>query len=122
MPPIAEPGGAGGSGAGADDPEGRTTERAASPGPREACPWCGACASERDGDLAAPRADAFDPTLSFREAKERAMAHWERWYLTQLLRYTDGNLSEAARIAHSDRGHLRKLARKHLGPRPRDVD
>jgi DNA-binding NtrC family response regulator len=58
--------------------------------------------------------DEFDPALSFRDAKERAMARWERWYVAQLLEYTRGNLSEAARIAHSDRGHLRKLARKHL--------
>ena len=58
--------------------------------------------------------DRFDPSLSFRDAKERAMARWERWYVAQLLDYTRGNLSEAARIAHSDRGHLRKLARKHL--------
>ena len=58
--------------------------------------------------------DEFDPALSFRGAKERAMARWERWYVAQLLEYTRGNLSEAARIAHSDRGHLRKLARKHL--------
>ena len=26
------------------------------------------------------------------------------------------NLSEAARVAHSDRSHLRKLVRKHLPP------
>jgi len=58
--------------------------------------------------------DQFDPSLSFRDAKERAMARWERWYVAQLLDYTRGNLSEAARIARSDRGHLRKLARKHL--------
>jgi DNA-binding NtrC family response regulator len=58
--------------------------------------------------------DEFDPALSFRDAKERAIARWERWYVAQLLSYTRGNLSEAARIAHSDRGHLRKLARKHL--------
>ena len=59
-------------------------------------------------------ADEFDPALSFRDAKERAVARWERWYVAQLLQHTRGNLSEAARIAHSDRGHLRKLARKHL--------
>jgi DNA-binding NtrC family response regulator len=58
--------------------------------------------------------DEFDPALSFRDAKERAMTRWERWYVAQLLEHTHGNLSEAARIAHSDRGHLRKLARKHL--------
>jgi DNA-binding NtrC family response regulator len=58
--------------------------------------------------------DEFDPALSFRDAKERAITRWERWYVARLLEYTRGNLSEAARIAHSDRGHLRKLARKHL--------
>ena len=58
--------------------------------------------------------DEFDPTLSFRDAKERAMGRWERWYVAELLRHTRGNLSEAARVAHSDRSHLRKLVRKHL--------
>jgi len=58
--------------------------------------------------------DEFDPRLSFRDAKERAVARWERWYVDQLLRHTHGNLSEAARVARSDRTYLRKLARKHL--------
>jgi len=58
--------------------------------------------------------DEFDPRLSFRDAKERAVARWERWYVAQLLRHTHGNLSEAARVARSDRTYLRKLARKHL--------
>lgn len=58
--------------------------------------------------------DEFDPTLSFRDAKERAIGLWERWYVAELLRHTGGNLSEAARVAHSDRSHLRKLVRKHL--------
>lgn len=64
--------------------------------------------------------DEFDPSLSFRDAKERAVARWERWYVGELLRHTRGNLSEAARVAHSDRSHLRKLVRKHL--RGRDVE
>jgi Inner membrane component of T3SS, cytoplasmic domain len=58
--------------------------------------------------------DEFDPKLSFRDAKERAVARWERWYVAQLLNHTHGNLSEAARVARSDRTYLRKLARKHL--------
>ena len=58
--------------------------------------------------------DEFDPTLSFRDAKERAIGRWEAWYVGELLRHTRGNLSEAARVAHSDRSHLRKLVRKHL--------
>ena len=66
--------------------------------------------------------DEFDPTLSFRDAKERAIGRWERWYVGQLMRHTRGNLSEAARVAHSDRSHLRKLVRKHLPPGARDTD
>jgi predicted component of type VI protein secretion system len=70
--------------------------------------------------------DEFDPALSFRDAKERAIGQWEAWYVAELLRHTRGNLSEAARVAHSDRSHLRKLVRKHLrngrGGNEPDVD
>jgi hypothetical protein len=66
------------------------------------------------GERQAVVIDEFDPTLSFRDAKERAIGLWERWYVAELLRHTGGNLSEAARVAHSDRSHLRKLVRKHL--------
>jgi hypothetical protein len=74
------------------------------------------------GDGQAVVTDEFDPTLSFRDAKERAMGRWERWYVAELLRHTRGNLSEAARVAHSDRSHLRKLVRKHLRPVDRGSD
>ena len=72
--------------------------------------------TERTGAAPEPAllTDEFDPKLSFRDAKERAVARWERWYVAQLLRHTHGNLSEAARVARSDRTYLRKLARKHL--------
>jgi pSer/pThr/pTyr-binding forkhead associated (FHA) protein len=66
--------------------------------------------------------DEFDPTLSFRDAKERAVGRWERWYVAELLRHTRGNLSEAARVSHSDRSHLRKLVRKHLHRTPSDAE
>ncbi len=56
---------------------------------------------------------AFDPALSFRAAKERAMAQWERWYVTELSQRSGGNLSRAAREAHMDRTHLRELLRKY---------
>ena len=69
---------------------------------------------ELRGERQAVVIDEFDPTLSFRDAKERAIGLWERWYVAELLRHTGGNLSEAARVAHSDRSHLRKLVRKHL--------
>jgi DNA-binding NtrC family response regulator len=71
-------------------------------------------ARELRGERQAVVIDEFDPTLSFRDAKERAIGLWERWYVAELLRHTGGNLSEAARVAHSDRSHLRKLVRKHL--------
>lgn len=76
-------------------------------------PQC-ADAGEPRGERQAVVIDEFDPTLSFRDAKERAIGLWERWYVAELLRHTGGNLSEAARVAHSDRSHLRKLVRKHL--------
>ncbi|HEU5055419.1 MAG TPA: Fis family transcriptional regulator, partial [Kofleriaceae bacterium] len=58
-------------------------------------------------------ADGFDESLSFRAAKERAMLRWERWYLAELLRRCDGNLSRASRTARMDRTHLRELARRY---------
>jgi len=57
--------------------------------------------------------DVYDPKLSFRDAKDRAMAAWERWYLSELVRRNDGNLSRAARSARMDRGHLRELLRRY---------
>ncbi len=52
----------------------------------------------------------FDDTQSFRVAKERVMSHWERWFVTELLRRNGGNMSKAARAARMDRTHLRELA------------
>jgi len=56
---------------------------------------------------------AFDDRLSFREAKERAVAAWERRYLTELVERNAGNLSRAARAARMDRAHLRELLRRY---------
>ena len=50
---------------------------------------------------------------SFRAAKERAVARWERGYVEALVRKSGGNLSRAARTAHMDRNHLRELVRRH---------
>jgi DNA-binding NtrC family response regulator len=55
----------------------------------------------------------FDDSLSFRAAKERATAQWERWYVGELFQRSAGNLSRAARAAHMDRTHLRELLRKY---------
>jgi transcriptional regulator with GAF, ATPase, and Fis domain len=60
-----------------------------------------------------PRAVDFDDAVSFRVAKERAVAEWERGWVRELVRRHDGNLSRAARAARMDRNHLRELVRRH---------
>ncbi|HJZ83818.1 MAG TPA: sigma 54-interacting transcriptional regulator [Polyangia bacterium] len=65
------------------------------------------------GAAPVPGAADFDPTVSFRAAKERAVASWERSYIGELVRRSGGNLSQAARMAHMDRNHLRELVRRH---------
>jgi DNA-binding NtrC family response regulator len=50
---------------------------------------------------------------SYGDAKERALAEWERVWVDQLIRDHGGNLSRAARAARMGRSHLRELARKH---------
>jgi two-component system response regulator GlrR len=50
---------------------------------------------------------------SFREAKARAIADFERAYLGELLARAHGNVSLAARLAGKERSRLDKLIRKH---------
>src|SRR5262249_9644712 len=57
--------------------------------------------------------DSDDSALSFREAKARAMASWERRWVARLLRSHDGNLTQAARSAKTDRNYLRELLRRY---------
>jgi transcriptional regulator with GAF, ATPase, and Fis domain len=66
-------------------------------------------ASSKD-DSAPPR---IDPRVPFRVAKQRAADAWEKTYLGALLTEVADNLSEAARVAHMDRGHLRSLLKKY---------
>jgi DNA-binding NtrC family response regulator len=61
-------------------------------------------------DEAAP---AIDENLSFRAAKERAVAQWERDYIRTLLAKHQGNISRAARAVRMDRNHLRELMVRH---------
>jgi DNA-binding NtrC family response regulator len=72
-------------------------EIAADPEPSQSAPMLG---------------ETFDDRLSFRAAKERAVARWERWYFSELVRRHDGNLSAAARTARMDRNYLRELMRR----------
>lgn len=57
--------------------------------------------------------DRFDPSLSYRAAKERAVARFECWFVSQLIKHNDDNLSRAARAARMDRTYLRELLRRH---------
>jgi DNA-binding NtrC family response regulator len=54
-----------------------------------------------------------DATQSFKLAKTKAVAAFERDYLSRLLARTSGNISLAARLAGTDRSALNKLVKKH---------
>jgi len=62
---------------------------------------------------AAPEKPGSDEDLSFRVAKERAVARWEKSWVEALLERHERNLSAAARAARMDRNHLREILRKH---------
>ena len=55
----------------------------------------------------------FDASLSYREARARVEARFERDYVRWLLARTGGNVSAAAREARMDRNHLSDLMRRH---------
>ena len=65
-------------------------------------------------DAAVPHAVGAAPTEStFKDAKERLVSSFERDYLMNLLKKTNGNISHAAREADIDRKYFRKLMRKY---------
>lgn len=49
----------------------------------------------------------------FADAKARAIADWERGYLTRLMDRADGNVTAAAELAGKERRALGKLLKKH---------
>ena len=62
-------------------------------------------AADAAGDVAADE--------TFKSAKARAIAQFEKSYLRRLLTETCGNISMAARISRKDRSTLNKLVKKH---------
>jgi DNA-binding NtrC family response regulator len=50
--------------------------------------------------------------LPYRDAKQRAVAAFELAYFEQILKRTQGNVSEAARQAGLDRSNFRRAARR----------
>lgn len=65
-----------------------------------------------------PQADFV--TSSFAEAKAQVIAEFERRYVRDMLRYTQGNVSEAARLAGKERSRFGRLVRKYELQRPKD--
>jgi two-component system response regulator AtoC len=63
--------------------------------------------------VALPAPELSFPGSSYREAKRKALRQFERSFLVQLLRATDGNVSRAAAAAGMPRGSLQRLLRRH---------
>ena len=53
------------------------------------------------------------PLASYRQARDRALASFERDYLRQLMHRSGGNVTHAARLAGKERRALGKLLKKH---------
>jgi len=58
-------------------------------------------------------AEVTPASAHFKEAKENAIAAFERTYVEQLLRETGGNVTQAARQAQQDRRSLGRLIKKY---------
>ncbi len=60
-----------------------------------------------------PPDELLSEGVTFKDAKERWVASFERNYILQLLRRNTGNISHAARAADIDRKYFRKLMKKY---------
>jgi len=65
------------------------------------------------GDAASTRAFADVLALPYRDARDQAMASFERHYLARLLEASRQNVAESARRAGLDRTHLHDLLKRH---------
>jgi DNA-binding NtrC family response regulator len=66
-----------------------------------------------DHAIALPDMRPSDIEGTFKDAKERWIAGFERDYIASLLRKNNGNISHAAREAEIDRKYFRKLMKKY---------
>lgn len=65
-------------------------------------------------DLDGPRATGGDGAVErYRDARARKVAEFEHAYVTALLARTEGNASEAARLAKMDRPYLLSLLKRY---------
>ena len=69
-----------------------------------------AAAQQTEAESARDRINADE---TFKSAKAKAIAQFEKSYLRHLLTEACGNVSLAARISHKDRSTLNKLVKKH---------
>ncbi len=60
-----------------------------------------------------PSGQPIDASVSYEEARKRAIAAFERTFLEALLDRSQGNVSRAARDAGMDRVYLHRLIRRH---------
>jgi DNA-binding NtrC family response regulator len=60
-----------------------------------------------------PPEELLSDGVTFKDAKERWVASFERDYILQMLRRNTGNISHAARAADIDRKYFRKLMKKY---------
>jgi len=65
------------------------------------------------GSAAAAGTAPGGPLAAFNDAREQALQCFERHYLEQLMAATDGNVTQAARLAGKERRCLGKLLKKH---------
>jgi DNA-binding NtrC family response regulator len=69
--------------------------------------------SHRDPTPLPPQPNHIDLDAPFTHAKKAVVDDFERRYLEALLRWADGNISQAARKAGMDRMYLHRLVQRH---------
>jgi len=63
--------------------------------------------------LPEPLAQSDESSLSYRDARAKALAAFERHYVEQILRENAGNITRAARAAGKDRREFGRLVKRH---------